>query len=145
MLIFLIKYWWQIFLFFLISMLLLIVNVQHSKISSLKKEHAQYIKEQEQVQLKLQVESKDKLLNAEKQYSEQLKKISTDADRSNASASRLSKQLTEANARLKTARREAIEEYSRKQSDVLSNCITEYRNMAKIADEYRANAEKNAL
>lgn len=145
MLIFLIKYWCQIFLFFLISMLLLIVNVQHSKISSLKKEHTQYIKEQEQVQLKLQVESKDKLLNAEKQYSEQLKKISSDADRSNASASRLSKQLTKANARLKTARREAVEEYSRKQSDVLSSCITEYRNMAKIADEYRANAEKNAL
>lgn len=126
-------------------MLLLLVNVQHSKISSLKKEHAKYIKDQEQIQLKLQVESKDKLLNAEKQYSEQLKKISTDADRSNASASRLSKQLAEANARLKTARREAVEEYSRKQSDVLSNCITEYRNMAKIADEYRANAEKNAL
>lgn len=145
MLIFLIKYWWQIFLFLVVSMLLLIVNVQHSKIASLKKEHAQYIKDQEQIQLKLQVESKDKLLNAEKQYSEQLKKISIDADRSNASASRLSKQLTEANARLKTARREAVEEYSRKQSDVLSSCITEYRNMAKIADEYRANAEKNAL
>lgn len=111
----------------------------------MKKEHAQYIKEQEQIQLKLQVESKDKLLNAEKQYSEQLKKISIDADRSNASASRLSKQLTEANSRLKTARREAVEEYSKKQSDVLSSCITEYRNMAKIADEYRANAEKNAL
>lgn len=145
MLIFLIKYWWQIFLFLVVSMLLLLVNVQHSEIASLKKEHAQYIKDQEQIQLKLQVESKDKLLNAEKKYSEQLKKISSDAERSNASVSRLSKQLTEAKARLKTARREDIEEYAGKQSDVFTSCITEYRNMAKVADEYRANAEKNAL
>jgi regulator of protease activity HflC (stomatin/prohibitin superfamily) len=143
MLIFLVKYWKQIATAVLIVFLLILVNIQHAEIKSLKNSHAIYVKDQQALQDKAQIEAQNKLINAEKEYNAKLLKISADADLASNRANSLSKQLAQANARLKTAKREAVEEYSRTQSDVLSKCITEYRNMAKIADEYRANAERN--
>ena len=130
-----------VLVFVLMGMITLVTNKTHT-IDNLKQQHALYVKEQNEIQLKAQVEAQQQLIQAEQNYNAKLKQISHDADLAHTRADSLSKQLTQANSRVKTARREAVEEYSRVQSNVLSSCITEYRNMAKIADEYRADAER---
>ena len=116
------------------------INNKTHVIEILKQQHELYVKDQKEIQLLAQVEQQIKINKAEQTYNAKLKQISHDADLAHTRADSLSKQLTQANSRVKTARREAVEEYSRVQSNVLSNCITEYRNMAKVADEYRADA-----
>ena len=139
----LLKFWREgligVLVFVLMGMITLITNKTHT-IDNLKQQHTLYVKEQSEIQLKAQVEAQQQLIQAEQIYNAKLKQISRDADLAHTRADSLSKQLTQANSRFKTARREAVEEYSRVQSNVLSSCITEYRNMAKIADEYRADA-----
>lgn len=139
----LIKFWREgiigVLVFVLMGMITLVTNKTHT-IDNLKQQHTLYVKEQNEIQLKAQVEAQQQLIQAEQTYNAKLKQISRDADLAHTRADSLSKQLTQANSRVKTARREAVEEYSRVQSNVLSSCITEYRNMAKVADEYRADA-----
>ena len=139
----LIKFWREgiigVLVFVLMGMITLVTNKTHT-IDNLKQQHTLYVKEQSEIQLKAQVEAQQQLIQAEQTYNAKLKQISRDADLAHTRADSLSKQLTQANSRVKTARREAVEEYSRVQSNVLSSCITEYRNMAKVADEYRADA-----
>ena len=139
----LLKFWREgiigVLVFVLMGMITLVTNKTYT-IDSLKQQHALYVKEQSEIQLKAQVEAQQQLIQAEQTYNAKLKQISHDADLAHTRANSLSKQLTQANSRVKTARREAVEEYSRVQSNVLSSCITEYRNMAKVADEYRADA-----
>ena len=139
----LIKFWREgligVLVFVLMGMITLVANKTHT-IDNLKQQHALYVKEQSETQLKAQVEAQQQFIQAEQTYNAKLKQISRDADLAHTRADCLSKQLTQANSRVKTARREAVEEYSRVQGNVLSSCITEYRNMAKIADEYRADA-----
>ena len=139
----LLKFWREgligVLVFVLMGMITLVTNKPHT-IDNLKQQHALYVKEQNEIQLKAQVEAQQQLIQAEQTYNAKLKQISRDADLAHTRADSLSKQLTQANSRVKTARREAVEEYSRVQSNVLSSCITEYRNMAKVADEYRADA-----
>ncbi|WP_269914566.1 hypothetical protein [Acinetobacter sp. HY1485] len=141
----LIKFWREgiigVLVFVLMGMITLVTNKAHT-IDNLKQQHTLYVKEQNEIQLKAQVEAQQQLIQAEKTYNAKLKQISHDADLAHTRADSLSKQLTQANSRIKTARREAVEEYSRVQSNVLSSCITEYRNMAKVADEYRADARR---
>ena len=127
-------------LVFLLIGMIGVTTYKNQTIDNLKQQHALYVKEQSEIQLKAQVEAQQQLIQAEQTYNAKLKQISHDADLAHTRADSLSKQLTQANSRIKTARREAVEEYSRVQSNVLSSCITEYRNMAKIADEHRADA-----
>ncbi|WP_269915068.1 hypothetical protein [Acinetobacter sp. HY1485] len=139
----LIKFWREgiigVLVFVLMGMITLVTNKTHA-IENLKNQHLIYIQKTQQEQLKAQVEAQQQLIEAEQTYNAKLKQISRDADLAHTRADSLSKQLTQANSRVKTARREAVEEYSRVQGNVLSSCITEYRNMAKVADEYRADA-----
>lgn len=141
----LLKFWREeiigILVFVLMGMITLVTNKTHT-IDNLKQQHTLYVKEQSEIQLKAQVEAQKKQIKAEQTYNEKLKQISRDAESAHDRADSLSKQLTQANARIKTARREAVEEYTRVQTNVLSSCITEYRNMAKVADEYRADARQ---
>ena len=139
----LLKFWREgiigVLVFVLMGMITLVTNKTHT-IDNLKQQHMLYVKEQSAIQLKTQVEAQQQLIQAEQTYNAKLKQISRDADLAHTHADSLSKQLIQANSRVKIARREAVEEYSRVQSNVLSSCITEYRNMAKVADEYRADA-----
>ena len=139
----LLKFWREgvigVLVFVIMGMITLVTNKTHT-IENLKQQHTLYVKEQNEIQLKARVEAQRQLIQAEQTYNAKLKQISRDADLAHTRADSLSKQLTQANSRFKTARREAVEEYSRVQGNVLSSCITEYRNMAKVADEYRADA-----
>ena len=81
-------------------------------------------------------------LKAEQNYNAKIKQIESDSRLANASANSLSKQLKVANSRLPRATKETIVEYTIANSDILENCITEYRTVAEKADGHAADAER---
>lgn len=81
-------------------------------------------------------------LKAEQNYNAKIKQIKSDADLAQSSADSLSKQLKIASSRLSSSTKETIIEYSTANSDILENCITEYRTVAKAADGHAADAER---
>lgn len=81
-------------------------------------------------------------LKAEQNYNAKIKQIESDSRIASASADSLSKQLKVANSHLSSATKETIVEYTVANSDILENCITEYRTMAEKADGHAADAEK---
>ncbi|WP_335986171.1 hypothetical protein [Acinetobacter bereziniae] len=81
-------------------------------------------------------------LKAEQNYNAKIKQIESDADIAQSSADSLSKQLKIAGSRLSSSTKETIVEYTIANSDILENCITEYRTVAEKADEHAADAER---
>jgi hypothetical protein len=81
-------------------------------------------------------------LKAEQNYNAKIKQIESDADLAQSSANSLSKQLKIAGSRLSSASKETIVEYTIANSDILENCITEYRTVAEKADGHAADAER---
>ncbi|WP_336950861.1 hypothetical protein [Acinetobacter sp. AS167] len=81
-------------------------------------------------------------LKAEQNYNAKIKQIDSDADLAQSNADSLSKQLKVANSRLSSASKETIIEYTNTNSDILENCITEYRTVAEKADGHAADAER---
>ncbi|MFW1954336.1 hypothetical protein ACG91D_01870 [Acinetobacter guillouiae] len=81
-------------------------------------------------------------LKAEQNYNAKIKQIKSDADLAQSSADSLSKQLKVASSRLPSATKETIVEYTIANSDILENCITEYRTVAEKADGHAADAER---
>ena len=81
-------------------------------------------------------------LKAEQNFNAKIKQIESDSRIANASADSLSKQLKVANSRLSSASKETIVEYTIANSDILENCITEYRTVAEKADGHAADAER---
>lgn len=81
-------------------------------------------------------------LKAEQNYNAKIKQIKSDADLAQSSADSLSKQLKIASSRLSSATKETIIEYTNTNSDILENCITEYRTLAEKADGHAADAER---
>ncbi|MFW1982616.1 hypothetical protein ACG94M_04700 [Acinetobacter guillouiae] len=81
-------------------------------------------------------------LKAEQNYNAKIKEIESDADLAQSNADSLSKQLKIAGSRLSSASKETIVEYTIANSDILENCITEYRTVAEKADGHAADAER---
>ncbi|WP_314341488.1 hypothetical protein [Acinetobacter guillouiae] len=81
-------------------------------------------------------------LKAEQNYNAKIKQIESDADIAQSSADSLSKQLKIAGSRLSSASKETIVEYTIANSDILENCITEYRTVAEKADGHASDAER---
>ncbi|MFW1971088.1 hypothetical protein [Acinetobacter bereziniae] len=81
-------------------------------------------------------------LKAEQNYNAKIKQIKSDADLAQSNANSLSKQLKIASSRLSSATKEAIIEYTNSNSDILQNCINEYRTVAEKADGHAADAER---
>ncbi|MFW1815739.1 hypothetical protein ACG9X6_13925 [Acinetobacter guillouiae] len=84
----------------------------------------------------------EKQLKAEQNYNAKIKQIESDSRLASASANSLSKQLKIANSRLSSAPKETIIEYTNTNTDILENCITEYRAVAEKADGHAADAER---
>ncbi|KEC82344.1 MULTISPECIES: hypothetical protein [unclassified Acinetobacter] len=81
-------------------------------------------------------------LKAEQNYNAKIKQIKSDADLAQSNANSLSKQLKVASSRLSSASKETIIKYTVANSDILENCITEYRTVAEKADGHAADAER---
>ncbi|UOH20487.1 hypothetical protein [Acinetobacter sp. NyZ410] len=84
----------------------------------------------------------DQQLKAEQNYNAKIKQIESDSRLASASADSLSKQLKVASSRLSSATKETIIEYTIANSDILENCITEYRTVAEKADGHAADADR---
>ncbi|WP_151833556.1 hypothetical protein [Acinetobacter ursingii] len=146
------KYWREciiVVLAFLLLICLFIQNHQVSELKDQKKQHADYVTEQQLAAEKAKADAaiqeklwSEKITKAEQSYNVKIKQIQSDATAAQSSANSLSKQLNEANKRLSTASRETIIEYADSSSDILESCITEYRNVAQKADEHAADAER---
>ncbi|WP_440599780.1 hypothetical protein ACSF3O_06615 [Acinetobacter soli] len=125
------------------------INKLAGQVKDLKQQHADYITQQQLATKKAKVQAAqnerrwaEQITQAEQNYNAKIKQIQSDADSARSSADSLSKQLSIAKQRLFTAPRETIIEYADTNSDVLESCITEYRSMAKKADEHAADAER---
>lgn len=81
-------------------------------------------------------------LKAEQNYNAKIKQIKSDADIAQSSADSLSKQLKIAGSRLSSASKETVIEYATANSDILQDCIAEYRTVAEKADGHAADAER---
>lgn len=83
-----------------------------------------------------------KLLDAERNYNVQIQKITADARAADFAADSLSKQLDQAKKRVPSATVKTVIEYVDTSSDVLKQCVAEYRLVARAADEHAADAKR---
>lgn len=130
---------------FLLLICLALLNHKTGKIEKYKQ--TEIILQAENAKAKASAALKEKQwseqqLKAEQNYNAKIKQIESDADIAQSSADSLSKQLKIAGSRLSSASKETIVEYTIANSDILENCITEYRTVAEKADGHAADAEK---
>lgn len=130
---------------FLLLICLALLNYKTGQIEKYKQ--AEIVLQAENAKAKASAALKEKQwseqqLKAEQNYNAKIKQIESDADIAQSSADSLSKQLKIAGSRLSSASKETIVEYTIANSDILENCITEYRTVAKKADGHAADAER---
>ena len=130
---------------FLLIVCLALLNLKAGQIDKFKQ--TEIILQAENAKAKASAALKEKQwseqqLKAEQNYNAKIKQIESDSRIANASADSLSKQLKIASSRLSSATKETIVEYTIANSDILENCITEYRTVAEKADGHAADAER---
>ena len=130
---------------FLLLICLALLNHKTGKIEKYKQ--TEIILQAENAKAKASAALKEKQwseqqLKAEQNYNAKIKQIESDADIAQSSADSLSKQLKIASSRLSSSTKETIVEYTIANSDILENCITEYRTVAEKADGHAADAER---
>lgn len=83
-----------------------------------------------------------KLLDAEKEYNVQIRKITADARAADLAADSLSKQLDQAKKRVPGATFKTIVEYVDTSANILKQCVAEYQVVARAADGHAADAKR---
>lgn len=147
-----VKAWREILIGLLAFLLVVCLALLNSKVGKLKEfeaMHQAYIDNQEKLLAQAQASTalkekqwSEQQLKAEQNYNAKIKQIKSDANLAQSNADSLSKQLKIASSRLSSATKETIIEYTNTNSDILENCITEYRAVAKAADGHAADAER---
>ena len=84
----------------------------------------------------------DKYIEVEQNAIKKIQDANAAARSADLAASRLSKQLSEANKRLSTAPRQTIIEYTITNGELLEACTAEYRGMAEKADGHAIDVER---
>ena len=144
----LISKWREILIGLLAFLLLICLALLNHKTGQIEKyKQTEIILQAENAKAKASAAIKEKQwseqqLKAEQNYNAKIKQIESDSRLANASADSLSKQLKVASSRLSSATKETIIEYTNTNSDILENCITEYRAVAEKADGHAADAER---
>ncbi|MGR2922921.1 hypothetical protein [Acinetobacter sp. 1125_18A] len=140
--------WREILIGLLAFLLLICLTLLNHKAGQIEKyKHTEIVLHAENAKAKASAALKEKQwseqqLKAEQNYNAKIKQIESDSRLASASADSLSKQLKVANSRLSSASKETIIEYTNTNSDILENCITEYRTVAEKADGHAADAER---
>ena len=143
-----VKAWREILIGLLAFLLLICLELLNHKTGQIEKyKQTEIILQAENAKAKALAALKEKQwseqqLKAEQNYNAKIKQIESDADIAQSSADSLSKQLKIAGSRLSSASKETIVEYTIANSDILENCITEYRTVAEKADGHAADAER---
>ncbi|MFW1850816.1 hypothetical protein ACG9XR_09630 [Acinetobacter guillouiae] len=144
----LISKWREILIGLLAFLLIICLALLNHKTGQIEKyNQAEIILQAENAKARADAAIKEKQwseqqLKAEQNYNAKIKQIKSDADIAQSSADSLSKQLKIAGSRLSSASKETIVEYTIANSDILENCITEYRTVAEKADGHAADAER---
>ena len=144
----LISKWREILIGLLAFLLLICLALLNHKTGQIHKfKQTEIILQAENSKAKADSAIKEKLwseqqLKVEQNYNAKIKQIESDSRLASASADSLSKQLKVANSRLSSATKETIVQYTIANSDILENCITEYRTVAEQADGHAADAER---
>ncbi|MFW1969384.1 hypothetical protein ACG95P_20260 [Acinetobacter guillouiae] len=144
----LISKWREILIGLLAFLLIFCLGLLNNKIGQIEKyKQAEIILQTEYAKAKASAALKEKQwseqqLKAEQNYNAKIKQIESDSRIASASADSLSKQLKVASSRLSSGSKETIIEYTTANSDILENCINEYRTVAEKADGHAADAER---
>ncbi|WP_296277690.1 hypothetical protein [uncultured Acinetobacter sp.] len=144
----LISKWREILIGLLAFLLIICLALLNHKTGQIEKyKQTEIILQAENAKAKTSAALKEKRwseqqLKAEQNYNAKIKQIEFDSRLANASADSLSKQLKVASSRLSNSTKETIIEYTNTNSDILEKCITEYRAVAKAADEHSIDAER---
>ena len=139
---------WKVSLIVLLSTLLLISIICISQLQNakdkVKSEFANYITTVEKQNLtninkqkQKEVEVLNKQQKVEVNYNEQIKALSNDVIIARDSAYSLQQKLNTNSSKFNTLTKEQANTYNNTISNILSNSLTEYQGMAKIADEHR--------
>ena len=140
--------WREILIGLLAFLLLICLALLNHKTGQIEKyKQAEIVLQAENAKAKASAALKEKQwseqqLKAEQNHNAKIKQIESDADLAQSNANSLSKQLKIANSRLPSATKETIVEYTIANSDILENCITEYRTVAEKADGHAVDAER---
>ena len=139
---------WKVSLIVLLSTLLLISIICISQLQNakdkVKSEFANYIatvekqsliNQNKQKQKELEILEKQKQI--EVQHNEQIKNLSNDVVNARDSAYSLQQKLNTNSSKFNTLTKEQANTYNNTISNILSNSLTEYQGMAKIADDHR--------
>lgn len=139
---------WKVSLIVLLSALLLIsiiciTQLQNAK-DKVKNEFDNYIDTVEKQNLinqnkqkQKEVEVLNKQQKIEVQHNEQIKNLSNDVANARDSAYSLQQKLNTNSSKFNTLTKEQANTYNNTISNILSNSLTEYQGMARIADEHR--------
>ncbi len=92
--------------------------------------------------IRLEKQYLDNLVKAEQHAIKKIKAANDDAHSADVAANSLSRQLSEAKRRVSSASTETIVKYTNTSSNVLEQCVAEYRLMAKAADAERIDKER---
>ncbi|WP_151803998.1 hypothetical protein [Acinetobacter bereziniae] len=143
-----VKAWREILIGLLAFLLVVCLGLLNHKTGQIEKyKQAEIILQAEIAKSKASATLKEKQwseqqVKAEQNYNAKIKQIKSDADLAQSNADSLSKQLKIASSRLSSASTKTIIEYTNTNSDILENCIIEYRAVAKKADGHAADAER---
>ena len=139
---------WKVSLIVLLSALLLIsiiciTQLQNAK-DKVKNEFDNYIDTVEKQNLinqnkqkQKEVEVLNKQQKIEVQHNEQIKNLSNDVANARDSAYSLQQKLNTNSSKFNTLTKEQANTYNNTISNILSNSLTEYQGMARIADDHR--------
>lgn len=145
-----IKSYWKSILVLIVFLLLGYMTITRGlEIERLKKTHSDYLKNQEILSLEQKVKNKEKQLQQEQKIKEveqnaitRIKTAQAAADTALLASNRLSEQNRIATSRMSTATKETIINYTIVGSELLESCVSEYREMAKIADGHATDAKR---
>lgn len=136
-------------LLFFLSTSLIATSMYKAEASKWKSDYKTLIEQNKTAILQAEVnkmtkerEWAEQLKQATEVYHEKIKILELDNKYALDNANRLSEQLDEANKRLATASRAPILNYTDTASDVLRNCVQEYRGMAELAQKHALDAQR---
>lgn len=144
---------WKVSLIVLLSTLLLISIICISQIQNakdkVKNEFDNYIttvEKQNLININKQKQKKLEILEKQKQievqHNEQIKNLSNDVANARDSTYSLQQKLNTNSSKFNTLTKEQANTYNNTISNILSNSLTEYQGMARIADEHRLAEER---
>ena len=146
------KYWYIVIITLLLALATSLRNdvktlnaekdvLNSNMVALVQKQKTDLLEAQKKAQEK-QIEILTKQKEVEVNYNEQIKALSNDVIIARNSANSLQQKLNSNTSKFNTLTKEQANTYNNTISNILSNSLTEYQGMARIADEHRLAEER---